>query len=373
MITRQLIPWLVAGLVLICSLPHGSAAQAAAPLPMPTTPQASGPVIDIWYGLHQSFGEIGSPVPLVNILGRVSAPSGVAALSYSLNGAAELPLSIGPDTFRLADPGDFNVELELLDLLDGLNILAIHAVDTEGNESTARVEVSYRRDTVWPACYAIDWSTVTAIQDVAQILDGLWALSDGGVRPLQTNYDRLIAIGDRLWGDYEVTVPITINAIDPRGYDATSQGAAVGVILRWPGHTEGEEPHQPRIVWHPLGAIGLLRWTGTEQDHVTSIQIFGNQRHPWILADQARQVVLGTTYVYKMRVQTRLGPDGVVQGSRYHLKIWDQDQPEPRNWDLSVTEGPDDPQFGSLVLMSHYVDCVFGNVAVEPLEPLMSH
>jgi hypothetical protein len=60
-------------------------------------------------------------------------------------------------------------------------------------------------------------------------------------------------------------------------------------------------------------------------------------------------------------------PDGEVIGSRYRLKIWEQDESEPTNWDLTVTEGTDDPQFGSLVLLSHFVDCVFGNVTVVPL------
>lgn len=370
MITRQVLRWLVVGWVFICSLAPWVVAQEMLPFPpqemLPLPPYETGPVIDIWYGPHQSFGAVGLPVPLVNILGQVSAPAGVADLFYALNGAAEMPLSMGPDALRLADPGDFNVELELLDLLDGLNTVVIRAVDTEGNESTTQVDISYTSDTVWPEHYTIDWSTVAAIQDVAQILDGLWELSEVGVRPLQTDYDRLIAIGDRLWDDYEVTIPITINAIDPRAFEAESRGAAVGFILRWPGHADWGE-HQPRIGWRPHGAIGLLRWTGTQANHVTSIQIYGNQRVPYALADELRQVVLGTTYIYKMRVNTRLGASGTVEGSRYRLKIWEQGQPEPTKWDLSVTEGPDDPQFGSLVLLSHYVDCVFGNVMVAPL------
>lgn len=368
----QKMKWFLVGLVFVCSSTVWVAAQAGVD-PVEREPQPSPPleatlaepVIDIWYGSHQVFGAIGSPIPFVNILGRVSAPDGVAALFYTLNGEVEMPLSIGPDALRLADPGDFNVEIDVIDLLDGINTVVIRAIDTQGNESTAQVEVSYSSETVWPARYAINWSRVAAIQDVAQVLDGLWELSPAGVRPLQTDYDRLIAIGDRLWDDYEVTIPITIHAIDPRSFEATSHGAAVGVLLRWPGHADWGDD-QPRIGWWPHGAIGLLRWTGTEQHHRTSIQIFGNQRAPFVLADKARPIVLGTTYIYKMRVETRLGRTG-VQGSRYRLKIWEQGQPEPNGWELTVNEGLDDPQVGSLVLLSHYVDCVFGNVKVKPL------
>jgi hypothetical protein len=372
MITRQLIGCFVVGLVLICRLAPGADAQNELPLAEEVAKPAKKPVIDVWYGSQQSFGTIGSPIPYVNIVGRVSSSSGVADLSYSLNGSVELPLSIGPDGARLVDPGDFNVELELLDLFDGLNDLVIHAVDNEGNESMVQVEVSYTSGTVWPEDYTIDWSTVTAIQDVAQVLDGLWELSPEGVRPLQTGYDRLVAIGDRLWENYEVTVPITVLAIDPRAYVSRRVGAVVGVLLRWPGHGDWEG-YQPRSRWWPHGAIGLLRWRGTEAEPTTNIEIFGAQKAPWVLQNKPREVAVGTTYIYKMRAQTLRGPDDEFLGTQYRLKIWEQGQREPKQWDLTASDGDDDVQFGSLLLLSHYVDCVFGNVTVVPLTAVPRH
>jgi hypothetical protein len=366
MITRQTVRWLVFALLLMCSLVHRAAAQEASPFLAPAPDQETGPVIDVWYGPYQAFGTIGLPIPMINILGRVAAPSGIAGLYYALNGSAEQPLSIGPDGLRLVDPGDFNVEIDLPDLLDGFNTLVIRAVDHQGNESITQVILSYDNGSVWPQDYAIDWSTVMAVQDVAQVLDGRWELSAAGVRPLQTGYDRLIAMGDRTWENYEATTSITILGINPQAYEPMNKGAAVGLLLRWPGHADwnGE---RPRVGWWPHGAIGLLRWTGTEAGLVTSIQMFGDQKPPWVLQDKPREVVLGATYVYKMRAQTMHAPDGEVIGSRYRLKIWEQDESEPTNWDLTVTEGTDDPQFGSLVLLSHFVDCVFGNVTVVPL------
>ncbi|HHQ14683.1 MAG TPA: hypothetical protein ENK16_06615, partial [Chromatiales bacterium] len=58
---------------------------------------AAGPVIDIWYGGTQSFGQTGNPQIWVNILGNASDPDGVTDLSYTLNGGAPQPLSMGPN------------------------------------------------------------------------------------------------------------------------------------------------------------------------------------------------------------------------------------------------------------------------------------
>ena len=94
-------------------------------------------IIDIWYGEEQPagenlqvFGQPGVPQRWVNILGNVSGPEEVASLTYSLNGGPELPLSVGPDQRRLDRTGDFNVEIDYADLLDGTpNQLIITAID----------------------------------------------------------------------------------------------------------------------------------------------------------------------------------------------------------------------------------------------------
>ena len=44
------------------------------------------PVFNVWYGDNQTFGQLGIPQQWVNILGNVSAPSGIASASYTLNG-----------------------------------------------------------------------------------------------------------------------------------------------------------------------------------------------------------------------------------------------------------------------------------------------
>jgi len=328
----------------------------------------AGPIIEVWYGPSQTFGQIGMPVPFINILGNVSDLDGVAELTYSLNGGPPTALSMGPNQLRLTDMGDFNIEIDASELVDGVNSVDIVATDAMNNTATEQVEVFFTGGNVWPQPYSIEWSGVSNIQDVAQILDGHWELTIDGVRPLQQSYDRLIAIGDQQWTDYEVTVPITINGIDTSGFVGPSKGAAVGVLLRWPGHTD-VDGSRPREGWYPHGAAGLIRWQGDPLSPTTSIQIFGNQKAPYVLADLPQNIAF-VTYMFKMRVSTVMVAtpvSGLAPNSLYEFKVWEEGQPEPESWTLSVQEGPDDVQAGSLLLLAHHVDCVFGNVSIVPL------
>ena len=191
------------------------------------TPGATqGPVVDVWYGPVQHFGQIGLPQPIVNILGNVSDPDGVASLSYSLNGGPVQPLNLGPNFKRLADPGDFNADIKTTDLLEGVNSVELTASDTLGNLTTQIVTVHFEGNNVWPLPYSIDWSTVTALDQVSQVVDGHWTVEGDTLRPVQFYYDRLVAVGDVSWTDYEALVPITLHQFFQTGVrDAVQQPA----------------------------------------------------------------------------------------------------------------------------------------------------
>jgi hypothetical protein len=328
------------------------------------TTQAStvGPIIDIWYGLDQSFGDIGIPQWWVNILGNVASLNGVKTLTYSLNGGPDLPLSIGPDSRRLADEGDFNIEIDYTDLQGGLNTLIITAVDDNDNTSIQPVNVSFTAGNYWPETYSIDWSQVNDIQKVAQVVDGLWELDVNGVRPSFLDYDRLIAIGDLGWSEYEVTVPITVYGIDPSGYDPPSNGPAVGIGMRWTGHTDWDGS-QPRWGFWPTGAFGWYRWKDTYE----RFQLAGNEYQQIAQDTSGRTVVFGSTYVFKIRVET------LSNGNPYYsFKVWEQSEQEPLGWDLTIEEDQADPQSGSVLLLANHVDASFGNVQIVPLTPQAS-
>ena len=311
------------------------------------------PVITIWYGDRQLFGDRGHPQRWVNILGNVSDSDGIKSLVYSLNGGPKVALSIGPDGRRLARAGDFNVDLAYKDLNSGLNEVVITATDNRDEKTVKSVTVEYVAGPIWQNPYGIDWSRESDIQDVAQVVDGLWTLGSDGVRTAQPSYDRLIAIGDVEWADYEVTVPVTIHAV-------RSSSAGVGVLLRWAGHTDDPvSGWQPKTGWRPYGAICWYRWFSSTDSE--ALQIMGNGGR---IVDQttSKQLESGASYIFKMRIATN--PD---QGSAYSSKVWKAGQPEPSAWDLAGQEGTDDPQNGSFLLLAHNVDATFGDVTVYPL------
>ena len=147
----------------------------------------NGPVIDVWNGLSQTFGSIGQPQRWVNVLGNVSDPDGLSDLTFSLNGELDRPLSVGPFR-RLENAGDFNVEIDYAELLDGTNYIDITAVDGLGNVSIETVIVEYEAGNVWPLSYEIAWDSVAEVTDVAQVVDGKWEIVDGQLRPAELGY-----------------------------------------------------------------------------------------------------------------------------------------------------------------------------------------
>ncbi len=302
----------------------------------------SAPKIDVWYGPNQEFGQIGKPQTWVNILGNVSDPDGVSSLTYSLNGGVEIPLTIGRDKNRLDKPGDFNIDIAYADLDGSPNddLVSITATDELGNISTKTVTIAYESGSIWPDQYSVDWSSVTDIQNVSQIVDGLWSLEGDSVRTARPGYDRIIALGDVSWDDYEVTVPITIHEI----------GNGIGIIFRWTGHTDNPiADRQPKTGWLPLGAIGWYK-ARDETLRIEGSDVTRN-KSPF-------NMEVNTTYNFKMRVENSL----------YSLKVWENSQTEPSEWNLQEIEaGSENPQNGSIAFLSHYFDASFGDVIVNPI------
>lgn len=338
--------------VLTCALVSSPAVLQAEP-----AVATEGPAIKLWYGQLQEFGRIGAPQPMINIPGNVFGPRPIVSLYYSLNGGQAQPLGIGPDGFRLHAEGDFNIELALADLPPGESSVTITAVDGAGASDEEVMTVFNASGAIWPLPYTIDWSGVFAINSVAQVTDGWWVVSGDGVRSISPGYDRLIAVGDQSWEAYEVTVPIIVHSIDPAGFDAHVGGPAVGVLLRWVGHSD--DGSQPRRGVFPLGAIGLYHWT-TDRNR---FEVFGNGGRVLDSTPPDAGLDLGVAHMFKMRVE-EISPDTV----RYAFKSWPQSQAEPTEWLLVGRQGIDqDPGRGSVLLLSHYVDATFGRVEIVPL------
>jgi hypothetical protein len=335
------------------------------PLMTPFRPRpaitGSAPMIDVWYGSTQNFGQIGNPQPWVNVLGTVYGKNAISSLTYTLNGGSPQTLAMGQQYPRLIEIGDFNVEIDRANLNNGANTVVITAVDSLGNQSSQSVTVNYVSGRTWPLPYSVDWSTVANISDVAQIVDGKWQLQpDGSVRTMEVGYDRLIAIGEmNTWTNYEVTAEVTVNTVDCMDF-------GIGIVTGWRGHSTvqfGQAlPDQPRT-GHVFTGLGW--WTsevpGVPRGSSANEEIYNNTvLHPeTILTAKTRFLTRGTKYIYKFRVD----PNG-PSNSLYSLKIWPASMPEPLLWDMQAVG---ELNAGSILLATHKGDVSFGRVSIVPV------
>jgi len=283
-------------------------------------------MIDLWYGDRLRIGHLGSPQRWVNILGRVG--SDVVQLATSLNGGRMLAVSIGGDGHRLARPGDFNVEVDRADLVEGQNQVELTATDSCGRFETRTVTLEVTAD---------------------------------GVRSVEPYYDRVIGLGDVTWTDYEIETTVTFHGIREPFEEKGDAGAMVihaALATRWPGHDD--DGLQPRVKWHPLGATAEFRvnpsWEGC------SWRILGGRSETSgemvvVNAEKERTIRTGVRYGMKHRVET-LG-DG---GADYRVKLWEADDAEPEDWYVHLHKGPGEVASGGALIIAHYTDVTFGNV-----------
>lgn len=318
-------------------------------------------MIDIWYGTTQTFGQLGNPQDVINILGTVSGPNEITSLSYSLNGKPSKPLNIGSNKERLYGPGDFNIDIGLDELIYGANQIEITA-DDDIEIKTETVTVNLVDGGVWPLPYTADWSSLGGnIQNGAQVVDGLWTINGQGKLTNTTpGYDRLVAIGDVAWTDFEVKVPVKILSLNTNDWTGPSNGAGVGLLIRWRGHTRITEDDQPGSNWRNLGALAWHRWL---PDGSAAFEMLGNGGSSMIYRNDD-QIKLGKEYIFKASVKNSGIPG---QPATYLFKFWESNQPEPADWYMSSIGNPGELTSGSLVLAAHQAIVEFGNVEIKPL------
>jgi hypothetical protein len=264
-------------------------------------------------------------------------------------------LTIGPDGKRLQAPGDFNIELDTGELIAGPNRLLIAATDANGRTATRSVTVRYTSGRTWPIPYRISWRSLTSIQQAAQVVDGRWAIQDGGLHCVEPGYDRLVALGDLTWTDYLVEVRFAINAFSAIGEYAPG----IGLLLRWRGYYDWEGA-RPRSGWWPIGAIGWYLHLGQWGQH--RLNLMGNRGR--VLAEDAArtQLLEGVTYTLKLAADTPTSG-----ASRFRMKIWPRRATEPSDW-LLTAAGPEDAlASGSCLLLAHHTDATFGDITVTAL------
>ena len=315
-----------------------------------------GHPINVWYGTEQEFASEGEAQVWINVLGNVVGD--VASLTYSLNGGAARTLSVGEDTRRLHNEGDFNIDLAYAEL-DGSatdDVITITSTLTNGDIYTQDVTIVYESGHDWAPNYSIDWDTVTNIQDVVQITDGTWALDGDGVRPVDLGYDRLLVLGDQGWDNYELNLTIDINDLDntdPRGRD----GGAFAFGMLFNGHTDAPVANlQPKSGWEPGAAFFLTKNDLTSHSYHRFADVLDNGSHA---------LQEGLTYNFKLRVEQTGIYDRV-----YSLKFWEVGTVEPAGWNSQGIETfaiDEAPATGSIYLNAHYFDVTFNDLSVTEI------
>jgi hypothetical protein len=316
--------------------------------------------IDVWYGDHQQFGDPGEAQRWVNIQGNVST-AGLSSLTFALNGGPEQALTVGPNGNRLEALGDFNVEIDY-DQLDASavdDVVRIRAAYADGQRFTHDVTIAYEGGQQWPTDYSIDWARVTDLQDVVQVVDGLWTFDADGARPALPGYDRVLALGDVVWGNYEVALTIAVHDLSVPNAPV---GAAIWLGMQWGGHTDnpfGGQPHGgyiPGATFMFNGDVAILRPS----------EFFTSEVNPRVV--QGLPLAEGEAYNVLVRNERVAADTDLSDGldRTYSVKIWGIDQPEPATFAIQHTMVDQEP-FGSFYLNAHYVDVTFGDIAFTEL------
>ncbi len=320
--------------------------------------------IEFWYGQHQSFGKLGNPQKQVNILGTIGNYLENPCVWYVLNdGPSQRTISLGSDLHRLAKEGDFNVEIDRSELRLGKNTVKVGVETIEGVRSEKTVFIDYNEGNSWPLPYEVDWSQVERIQDVVDVIDGEWDLTSEGLRTRSPYYDRAFTLGDASWSDYEVSTSVKFhNFTEPSEGPPTYKVAHVAIAVRWPGHDSDE--FQPNRKWYPLGATAEFR---LEKDYQNCRwRIFDGEIFYAEQGKAVRNPILPEVwYKMKHRVET-LSETRTL----YSVKFWLSEEAEPEEWDFQAIEISDTKELGSACILAHNTDVTFGNVVVNPVEPM---
>ncbi len=314
--------------------------------------------IHVWYGTEQTFGANGDAQQWVNLLGNV-VTTDLVGFSYSLNGGPVRNLSVGPDTRRLQNDGDFNIDINF-DELDGSavdDIVTISATRAGGQVDTRDVVINYESGTKWSPDYTVDWENVAELEDAVQVVDGLWQHDASGVRPVETGYDRVVTIGDQTWDNYEAAFSATFHDTDnqdPLGRD----GGGFGFGMLWNGH--GDTPFanwQPKVGWYDAAYF----FNSTISPGYQELRAYGNWNN--VLTAEPLVFTEGLTYEFRLSIEQVGALD-----RQYSYKAWETGTSEPVDWLIQTTQSFDEPTTGGLAFIAHYWDITFGDIQVSEIE-----
>jgi hypothetical protein len=333
--------------------------------PYQSTPDS--PVIDLWLGAEMNSGD-GAAQRWFDIPGNVSDPDGVASLIYSLNGEPSEGLALGPNDRRLVRPGDFVIDILRERLVEGVNTVEIRAADNRGEVTTALVEITNPVADEPSLPGEIDWSE-QALDGLVEVVDGHWKIVDDElvIDSESLGYDRLLAVGDQRWTDFDVQFAFTVDEINEDFNVITSTTPGFGMLLRWNGHNESFTPgSQPQQGFRPDGGLtptpyGAFPFYAIELDEDNVLEMQGPDGTV-MTRDGTHQIVEGRTYNFRAQAQSLPGTGGSV----FRAKLWGADEAEP-DWMVHYVAGvaPEaEASSGSVVLVAHEVAITYGDLTI---------
>ncbi len=317
--------------------------------------------IRLWYGQQQTFGTNGNPQRQINVLGNLENYQLGDTLYFVLNSEIEKRhLTLGSDSHRLALPGDFNIEIDRVDLVVGENQIRITHERQEKTIGEKEIIVNYLpAEKPWPLPYSIKWSEVKKIQDVVQVVDGQWQITDEGIKTKNKYYDRFFAVGDSTWKNLKVKTRVKLHSFTvpykaPPSYNVSH----FAIASLWPGHSV--DGRQPSRQWYPLGATSEFRLEANHQN--SRWRIFdGLYFYKEASKEEYRTIEPETWYSIIHQVEE------VGDSIRYSVKLWRDDIPEPKTWDLIALEKKSYPETGSVCFLAHNTNVTFGDIYISPL------
>lgn len=305
------------------------------------------PDIHLWYGPEQTFGspDDGAPQRWINVVGRITEARANSG-NYRVNGGPDAVFPFGPTRTRLTGRGDFNLELDRdsLRTLPERNVIDIRVYTDEHIIHSRRMSLLVHPPAAVVPPRAVDFTTledVSAANQVAQIVDGRWHLTEVGIRTTEVGYDRLLALGSQAWsGNYEVLASLIVHSWRAWG--------GVGVAVGWQGHAGAA---RPREEW-PVETLGWVRNAMPE----AQLQLVSFQHG--VAARRELDLDLERAYLLRLRTERAAGT------SRIFLRVWPEDEAEPNPWLLTALVPPQD---GSVLLVAHHADVTWRHVRVDPL------
>jgi regulation of enolase protein 1 (concanavalin A-like superfamily) len=327
------------------------------------------PVITLWYGENQTFGNIGVASNWVNIVGRAedADPGDRIRISYSVNEGEYVPVNVGPDRRRLSGNGDFNIEIVLETLREGENEIIIRAEDRYENRTNVAVYVNFSARNVWNIPWSAEWAEGVTAQQNVQVVDGHWTVNADGVRIVEPGYRRMIAIGDISWTDYEVLLSLTVHELVPGDINnplTVDAEPFLGLIPRWVGYYDWDDS-QPAVGPLPVGAFARYVWrSAVRQNDSDGLELLDGNLG-FVVEDPSQiSFAVGDPYLVRLRAITS------VDGSAfYSLRLWRAEDSEPTWWNVATVVPAGGRTNGALALVANRVDVTFNAIDVIPLTP----